>query len=388
MRKILPLLALALCCLSCYAPFDLSMSQAAVLLSNPKLTYRGTVGPITNLDGDSEDMDFRFHPDKTMPVVGVDAGIDFRSGFLVMQGRTRTRLQYVRSLGGANPYEIIWGWERDHYPRTPQYEPSVVETLKYANIAESSIVILADPNPDDPASREVSILKAMFPGPPPSSISLFWNANLRMMFGSGNASGYSIRPTAFDFNIDRAYVLYRNDPALNGPFSEVRSDIRNAVPGGLLPVRTYPLYTVPELDGVARCQYFHNEDLLRSYVSWFDTAAGSWKCISWDGPGPVVTTSLPITHRIDAVLTNGQLFSTEDETGRLYQANGDEVSTFPLGSVRFVGERYIDFALDGVTTSDATVIFSLARMTWGKDSRTLSIDLYTIPTADLETLGR
>jgi hypothetical protein len=118
-------------------------------------------------------------------------------------------------------------------------------------------------------------------------------------------------------------------------------------------------------------------------VSWFDATAGSWRCIRLWGLDAVSYAVVPnITHRIDALLTTGRLLSTEDGVGRLYDGDGDGslVTQFPLGALRLAGERDVN----GIPT----VIFSLARIVSENYSRTLSLDLYSIPTADLETLGK
>jgi hypothetical protein len=116
-------------------------------------------------------------------------------------------------------------------------------------------------------------------------------------------------------------------------------------------------------------------------VSWFDTTAGSWRCVRWNGAGFTDSKVLPgITHRIDALLTTGMLFSTEGNVGRVYDSSGTEIASFPLGALRFIGERYVDGA--------PLALFSLARIVTERYSETLAIDVYSIPAADLESLGK
>jgi hypothetical protein len=203
-----------------------------------------------------------------------------------------------------------------------------------------------------------------------------------------NVLGFSIYPTDFAQPFDNSYWLVRmNAP---GQLREVAMDV-SAV-GFTRKYDTKPAaneFDIPELAGVTRCHYFYDPDLGRgqtpddrkSYVSWFDTAAGSWRCISWTGTGTVESNVLSgVTHRIDALLTTGMLFSTEGNVGRVYDSSGTEIASFPLGALRFIGERYVDGA--------PLALFSLARIVTERYGETLAIDLYSIPTAGLETLGK
>ncbi|MBE3064713.1 MAG: hypothetical protein IMZ69_06810, partial [Spirochaetes bacterium] len=209
-----------------------------------------------------------------------------------------------------------------------------------------------------------------------------------------NVLGFSIYPTDTTQPFDSSYWLVRmNDPPIDaGKLREVTMNInaggmfnKNDTKSGSVP------FDIPELAGVKRCHYFYDPirgatlDDKRSYVSWFDTAAGSWRCVRWNGASFTDSMVLPgITHRIDALLTTGRLFSTEGSVGRVYDSGGTEIASFPLGAFRFVGERDVD--IDGIQT--ATALFSLARIVTDRSSESLAIDLYSIPAADLESLGK
>jgi hypothetical protein len=86
-----------------------------------------------------------------------------------------------------------------------------------------------------------------------------------------------------------------------------------------------------------------------------------------------------INHRIDALLTTGELFSTEDNTARVYDpttSTGSLEAEFVLGDLRFIGEVYIG----GVPT----MLFSQAL--WFNQQVTFNV--YSLPTSKVKTLGQ
>jgi len=389
MKKLAPLLALALFCLSCDAPFDLSLSQAAAVIS--KMTLQQTIALLSTLDGDQENLDIVFLPEKK----GASPGIDFQNGFLLLRGTYRTILRYVRFDSATSSYQVFGGWDQELVNPDPNYQPFVFEPLKFPSLADSTVGLVGL-DPVDPGNSSVQLLNANIPS---TSLTSGGWLNLRNDFinliGPGslydaNVLGFSIYPTDTTQPFDSSYWLVRmNDPPIDaGKLREVTMNInaggmfnKNDTKSGSVP------FDIPELAGVKRCHYFYDPirgatlDDKRSYVSWFDTAAGSWRCVRWNGAGFTDSKVLPgITHRIDALLTTGRLFSMEGNVGRVYDSGGTEIASFPLGALRFVGERYVD--------GQPLALFSLARIVTDRSSESLAIDLYSIPAADLESLGK
>jgi hypothetical protein len=112
----------------------------------------------------------------------------------------------------------------------------------------------------------------------------------------------------------------------------------------------YPLSFIPS--GVSRVLFFYDENQggdpnrspNRSFGSWWDDPSGSWVTYAWWGPpgsAPTQSARLPISHRLDAFLSTGQLLSTEGGTGRLYDRDGNQLATFPLGNLVYMGEEYV-----------------------------------------------
>jgi hypothetical protein len=97
--------------------------------------------------------------------------------------------------------------------------------------------------------------------------------------------------------------------------------------------------------------YFYDENQLgdavrllnRSFASWWDDSSGSWVSYAWweQPAGTFHNMRLPTNHRLDALLSTGQLLSTEDGTGRLFDRDGNQLALFPLGTLAYVGEEYV-----------------------------------------------
>jgi hypothetical protein len=82
-----------------------------------------------------------------------------------------------------------------------------------------------------------------------------------------------------------------------------------------------------------------------------------------------------ITCRIDALLTTGELLSTQDGEGSLFDPQGNLLTRFPLGALRFSMEAYVN--------GTATVFLSRSFVTDGS----LSLELYSIPSSRLKSLS-
>jgi len=109
-----------------------------------------------------------------------------------------------------------------------------------------------------------------------------------------------------------------------------------------------------------------------AYASYF--TGSSWVCYLMTSSTSIL---LPgISSRIDAVLTSGDLLSTQDGTLRLYDSGGSLVSSMPLKGLQYCYETYVGptpyvfFALP----------MALQHGNW-------VFNLYAIPTSSLRSLG-
>jgi hypothetical protein len=181
---------------------------------------------------------------------------------------------------------------------------------------------------------------------------------------------------------DRTHWLLRDDA---GQFKEAHAQIMGPSLPALVPVGSgflHPVTLIPA--GINRVQYFYDPDPgrtpNRSYASWYDTAAGAWKtCMWWEDPAAIWghDTMLPnVTHRIDDLLSTGELFSTEGGMGRVWSRDGEPVgSPFTLGTLRYIGEMH--------DAGVAKVYFSQCL----RYDDQLHFNVYSIETSKLRTIG-
>jgi hypothetical protein len=111
-----------------------------------------------------------------------------------------------------------------------------------------------------------------------------------------------------------------------------------------------------------------------SYASFYDSA-GRWVCYQWN-TSPTSMVQLPgIANRIDALLSTGDLISTDGGTLRVYDLNGVQMMSVSLGAMQFCYEAYVG------TTAYLffTVSMDLVRDAW-------AFQVYAVPTSSLRGL--
>jgi len=111
-----------------------------------------------------------------------------------------------------------------------------------------------------------------------------------------------------------------------------------------------------------------------SYASF--SSGGSWICEQWPTGSTTATVMPGVTHRIDALLTTGDLLSTEGGVLRLYDPNGSLVLSVSLGGLQYCYEAYV-----GPTPY---VFFSLPISLSHGD---WDFRVYAIPTSSMRGLG-
>lgn len=381
MKRFLPIAAVALVSASCLpVPFDLSLSQGAATASkmsrdNPSLL---TVGQGFS----STDRDFVFYP-TVRPAGG---GMDYSSGFVTSVNGLTFQVQAV----GRDPVS-----GRLSSYGSPQWQQV--------------------PNPD-----------AHFPAyagwpvqPAASALSYFFQYTFdalnplggnRYSVKEGDPSAGNFFPVddsdlhnriAFDWPLDAVLLGASVSADPGGTYDRVNwlgtqaGTPTNFVEFGYRlneigldsATRTTPRGSawydlsafIPST--ISRCAYFYDDNPAadparlpnRSFASWYDGSSGGWVSYAWDDL--VSYRRLPIDHRLDALLSTGELLSTEGGTGRLYDRDGNLRSTFPLGSLVYIGEKYVGGA--------ARSYFSQSMVY----DRTLHFNVYWIPTAQLASLA-
>jgi len=107
---------------------------------------------------------------------------------------------------------------------------------------------------------------------------------------------------------------------------------------------------------------------------------GRYLNYKWDDNNLTEPELLDIPYRIEALLTSGELFCRGDNMGMVYTQGGDEVSSFPMGALKFVYELY------NTLSASYKMIFVMPYSIGSHDDREIYFKVYSIPTADIKDL--
>jgi hypothetical protein len=366
--RLAALLVIVLLFASCLpVPFDLSVSQSVAVASKMTRDNPGTISS-SNYDPGSSQSGFAFSPS-----VLATGGFDYSAGFVTALDNLAVSVQGV-SGGGQ------YGQQSQSIPNPDAHAPPYI-----AWPAKSGVSWLFGAVFDalDPTKNGYAI----FQGIPGASLSSVSGNSFTAVMGSftSRALGASVTAnpsTVFDdlhiLDFDTGPSAYTEwnfkvqSPSLAGGTNSFRN-------GGLF----YSLPFIPA--GISRVMYFYDENMAadplrfpnRSFGSWYDSSKGGWVTYAWwEQPvGTFFNKQLPIDHRIDALLTTGQLLSTEGGTGRLYDRDGSLLASFPLGNLVYIGEQYVG----GV----ARAYFSQCLIF----SHQLHFNVYWIPSDQMDKLG-
>jgi len=361
-RRILSVIAICLILPSCAPPFDPGLSQAANLINKMRLETR--IGPLQWTERARLESDAIFMP------IRAGSEIEIGRGFVKSSTRDGLRIWYTWSIqdGGDTGYIVVpddKAWAPIIPDVYPQYPTCLIQTLVsgpvFVNLqfdkVQSGVQIVRENTLSTPP--EINVFPSyIFPGlmPMPNYI---WTL------------GGHISPSSTGVS-DDVFCLVNTTTG----FWEVQSQITEAA---LIDFSALPLssdISLPFLAGppdATRCLYFHDANAKKSFALVY--VSNAWQCWSWptDPIGEPVQLS-GITRRIDALLSTGQLFSTQDGIGTVYNSEGAVLTSFPMGALRLVYETY--------AAGETRVLFSL--MTSVESSVTFY--LYSIPAADLAAL--
>jgi hypothetical protein len=359
-KKLLPAVVIVALCLSCAPPFDLGYSSAAVILS--RMTKEGQPGPITNYWPDTYSPAPVFYPEKT------STGIDATRGFFLTTdvGDTVEFFGFMApdGLGGYTSYTqgMASLYHQDlNYP-----------TFTAVSVKAGDYVAVIGLDSQNPSNNSLVVGQAVG-GPSfftPISVVTF---SVLGGFGSPpQVIGASIFPSVSAF--DTLYFLARDTSS--GSFYEGTSTVDSTgVSGSYAYVYSGFAESLPFIPSTNRVMYFHDPSANVSYASFF--AGGSWQCWKWWLNAGVITwvQLSGVSWRVDAVLTTGELVSTQDGIGRVYDSNGSQLTSFPLGNLRLAYEEYVN--------GTPRVFFSLPIQ---QDNGRISFALYSITSSQLDSL--
>jgi hypothetical protein len=359
------LLFLSLAIISCAPPYSAELNSSAGIAG--QMTLIGTMGPVSSPDGNSTTA-IRFLPIKPTATTTTLGQLSVQSGFLVSESSGQERLDFAFQGSGGNVQTTnsvgsfsLAGAD----PNYPLYQYEVTTTTTTGNILVFNMGPIL-------ASRTVQL------------------------FSADLTNGSLASPTGFS-NPESLYSLFMSQSAVGAQVSSNPLPTPDYV-NFLVPVGSgyaeglaYTLSGVTSLFTIAsttlavnsalalppnasRFLYYHDQTAGRSYASYYDTS-GQWVCYQWTPPPTSFTTLPGITHPIAALLTDGDLISTDGGTLTIYDLNGTELNSVPLGGMQFCYEAYVG--------NTPYVFFSLSM---GFPHQSWAFRVYAIPTSALRGL--
>jgi hypothetical protein len=341
MKKLAALGFIAALLTSCLpVPFDLTVSQGAA--SARRMTRDNGSLLTINQGIDPSAHDFVFYPSIAA------AGLDYSYGFVVSQRDLEANIAFVKNNALSGNYDTVSQFQGvigNPDPHAPPFSAWPVKSgpaylLGFAFDAVNPLWNLYSLFWGNPATFTLSQvgnsmnsqiltvfgLNAIMIG---ASVSADPSAGYDMIHWLGTqSSGY----VEFIFQGSSAGLAFPPNPTPRGTAG-------------------YGLSFIPA--GLARCTYFYDDNQSgdparlqnRSFASWWDSTSSSWVSYAWwqspTGLGSIFSMRLPVDHRLDALLSTGQLLSTEGGTGRLYDRDGNLQATFPLGNLIYIAEEYV-----------------------------------------------
>jgi hypothetical protein len=322
-------------------PFDLGLSQSAALTK--KMTQDNSSLITLNGGIDSSAHDFVFYPQI------LATGPDYADGFVASVRSLNlsfSAVQYGPSSGTYNSYSM------QSFP-VPNPDPHAPAFAVWPLKAGSSYLLGFAFDALDPANGNGYGI--LWGDPFTQTLTQAFSGGLSgvvaVVFPGATLIGASVSadPSA---TFDLTHWI-GNDGSVPPNYEEFSIQVGSTGLGATVEPRgaaPYPLPFIP--NGLTRVTFFYDENQgldpvrfpNRSFASWWDTASGSWVGYAWSGPAglpPTQNMRLPINHRLDALLSTGQLLSTEGGTGRLYDRDGNLLATFPLGNLVYIGEHYV-----------------------------------------------
>jgi hypothetical protein len=331
---------------ACAPPFIEDLNRAAGMTG--RMAMAGTVGSVSF----GNDTNVRFYP--TKPTATSIDGVDIQSGFIVSTGSGGT-YDYLRfawnsdgkaqtsgsqnfPASGANSYPVT------EYDVTNTTSTANIVVLNWSNVASPTYTFYAM-NPSGGNTLTVTVS----------------NAPLNYVFVSATAYGVQMMPQPGAADIFNFFLSVAGTPQ-NGPATV--SITTGFTPG----TQTTLAPTTP-----MRLLYYMNQAQATAYASY--SVSGAWSCNKITSTG--VQPLSGVSNRIDALLTSGQLLSTQDGTLRLYDASGNQLFSKPLNGLQYCYEAYVG--------STPYVFFSLPLSLQHGE---WVFNVYAIPTSAMGDLGK
>ena len=329
----LPLLLLVVLS-SCYLPpYREELSLA--LTVTQKMDGVAFVGPLDYYSGEFEDWDIKFLPSKDAIRIrsypDPDNSLALVRGFMVANNDRRVRVQFINHDG--NEYNINYGnWAEYPIGITDENQfrfraTTIIDGSDDIIDSEQLGVIVFD-NSADPPNREYIILDENL------NPTNFPMDTAELLLGAGFFHDFT--------DIEKLHTLRIDE--LSDTYLEVEY---NVDPGALNPIppagpfRGGPLPGLPK--DINNCFYYRlpapPSPTRRAYLSVYDQVRREYRNFSWDD-GYELQVISKMKRRIDLVLSNGWLYSRDENKGYIYSGTGELINSFVLGGLSLVYEIF------------------------------------------------
>ncbi len=360
MRRAFLALAAALVCAACTAPiFDPTMSLAGRTIERiPR--YAATSVLEAPDDFDLRADSFTFLPER------VPGGFDTTKGFVIQVRDGSRGMIWYTWMNGDTASWISTDWEYSMDDAMPSQWPVWLKLGPYLGVIQLQTYAYANRLYADTAS------------------SIYWDSTYDatsdiqldlVLLSTPHVAGMSVSGEPSDTE-DRISAL----AWISGTqYSEATTTVNEVGVGTWASVMGTNNYDLSFLGTPWLLRYFRDFTYSRSFAQSYN--GSTWTTWVWWSTTPDYAKLTTVTHRIDAVLSAdagsgaSYLFSAEDQMGRIYRydgsGTGELVAEFPLGSLRFIGEAYVDGAW--------RLLFSRCLI----QSGSLQLEIRAIPTVDL-----
>jgi hypothetical protein len=326
MKKIWPVILAGIVLASCYMPpyrEDLSLALPVA----KQLEGVEVVGPLSLYQGEFEDWDIVFYPSIDSLKIRTN---DVVRGFIVATTERRARLMFVDHIG--------------------EYEANYWNEIPIGDVDEKQFVYRAMPafdGVDDTNTEYLGIIA--FDND--SGMRQYWvfddtlgYTGPVLMDTPGLLLGAGFFHYAVPGPIPVEYLVLNTLRIESGDqYLEEYYDINDI--GGLgTPNTVRTGISLPGLPkDINNCFYYRLPAPLsstqRSYLSVYDSVRREYRNFSWDDSlGLQVLTGMD--RRIDQLLSNGWLFSEEDNKGYVYNGDGELINSFVMGGLKLVFEIF------------------------------------------------
>ncbi len=363
-------LCLVALCLSCAPPFDAGFSTTAIIIG--KLTKEGKAGPVNLYFSGNQRPTPIFYPQKT------SSGVDATQGFTLItdSGGMAIRLGFVKpdGTGGYGSFDtemaslpgILITSLYNQDTTTPPFTVMPVKSGDFTAIV--SIDSLA-PSNSNVVVEQGSLSTWSF-----TNVFMLAPSPLATYIASPQLIGAAVYPTTS--SSDTVYLLVQSSTSL--AYREVQSSIDlTGISSSYSAVYSWGPDAFSFIPGsTKRVMYFHDPVQGVSYASF--ASGGAWQCWKWwyDAAGVLQSARLTgVTARVDALLSTGELLSVQGGVGRVYDSNGNQETSFPLGNLQLAYEAFVN--------GSPRVFFSLPAF---DDQSHVYFTVYSIATAGVRSL--